>query len=71
MHSLFVMPVREVSGELGRRVVQAGREFFLSQLEGYTVVFWRRGDLLYCLVADGKEEEALGFAAEYARTSTD
>lgn len=66
MLSLFIMPVREVSGELGRRVTRADREFFLNRIEGYTVVFWRRGDLLYCLVADGPEDEVLGFAAEYA-----
>jgi len=66
MLSLFIMPVREVSGQLGRRIVQAGREFFVSQLEGYTVVFWRHGDLLYCLVADGEEQEVLSLAAEYA-----
>lgn len=70
MLSLFIMPVRETSRTLGRRVVRAGREFFVSQLEGYTVVFWRQGDLLYCLVSDGEEGEVLGFAAEYAGSST-
>lgn len=69
MLSLFIMPVREAPGRLGRRVVQAGREFFVNQLEGYTVVFWRQADLLYCLVADGEEEEVLGFAAQYAGAS--
>lgn len=66
MRSLFIMPVREVSGPLGRRVVQAGREFFVNQLESYTVVFWQLEDLLYCLVADGTEEEVLSVAVEYA-----
>lgn len=70
MFSLFIMPVREVSGPLGRPVARAGREFFVNQLEGYTVVFWRHGDLLYCLVADGTEEEVLGFATEYAGSPT-
>ncbi|MBI4608797.1 MAG: zf-HC2 domain-containing protein [Candidatus Rokubacteria bacterium] len=70
MHSLFIMPVREVSGALGQPVVRAGREFFVNHIEGYTVVFWRQGDLLYCLVSDGMEGEVLGLAAEYARSST-
>lgn len=69
MFSLFIMPVREVSGSLGRRVARAGREFFVNQFEGYTVVFWRRDDLLYCLVSDGAEEEALTLAVEYSRTT--
>lgn len=69
MFSLFIMPVREAPWGLGRRVAQAGQEFFLNHLEGYTVVFWRQGDLLYCLVADGSEEEVLGFAAKYAGSS--
>ncbi len=70
MLSLFIMPVREVSGRLGRPLTRAGREFFVSQLEGYAVVFWRRGDLLYCLVSDGTEEDVLGLAAGYAGSST-
>ncbi len=69
MLSLFIMPVREVSGGLGRPLTRAGREFFVTQLDGYTVVFWRRGDLLYCLVSGGSEDEVVGFAAEYARSS--
>ncbi len=69
MHSLFIMPVREVSGTLGRQVTLADREFFVNQLEGYTVVFWRQGDLLYCLVSDREEQEVLGLAAEYAGSS--
>lgn len=70
MLSLFVMPVQEVAGRLGRRVAQAGREFFVNRIEGYTVVFWRQGDLLYCLVADGEEQDVLGMAAEYAGPSS-
>lgn len=70
MFSLFVMPVGKVSGELGRRVARGGREFFLNQIEGYTVVFWRQKDLLYCLVTDGAEDEVLSLAAEYAGSST-
>jgi hypothetical protein len=70
MHSLFIMPVREVSGTLGRQVTRADREFFVNQLEGYTVVFWRQGDLLYCLVSDREEEEVLAVAVEYAGSST-
>jgi len=70
MHSLFIMPMRQMSGRLGRPLTQAGREFFLTKLEGYTVVFWRRGDLLYCLVSDGTEEDVLGLAAGYAGSST-
>ena len=70
MHSLFIMPAREVSGTLGRQVTRADREFFVNQLEGYTVVFWRQGDLLYCLVSDREEEEVLAVAVEYAGSST-
>lgn len=66
MLSLFIMPVSEALGALGRPVVRGGRELFVNEVEGYTVVFWRQGDLLYCLVSDGDEEEILGFAAEYA-----
>lgn len=66
MLSLFIMPVSEVTGALGRSVPRGGREFFVNEVEGYTVVFWRQGDLLYCLVSDGDEEEVLIFAAEYA-----
>lgn len=68
MLSLFIMPVGEVTGALGRPVTLAGREFFVNAIEGYTVVFWRQGDLLYCLVSDGDEGEVLGFAAEYAES---
>lgn len=70
MLSLFIMPGSEVTGALGRSAPREGREFFVNEVEGYTVVFWRQGDLLYCLVSDGDEEEVLGFAAEYAGSST-
>lgn len=70
MFSLFIMPVRKVSGQLGRRVTQAGREFFVNQLESYTVVFWRQGELLYCLVSDGPEAEVLGLAVKYTESSS-
>ncbi|MBI2154202.1 MAG: zf-HC2 domain-containing protein [Candidatus Rokubacteria bacterium] len=69
MLSLFIMPLPEISGTLGRRVARDGRDFFVTQLEGYTVVFWRQEDLLYCLVADGPEDEVLSFAARYATSS--
>ena len=69
MHSLFIMRAQEVSGTLGRQVTLADRKFFVNQLEGYTVVFWRQGDLLYCLVSDREEQEVLGLAAEYAGSS--
>lgn len=70
MLSLFIMPVSEATGALGRSVHRGGREFFVNDVEGYTVVFWRQGDLLYCLVSDGNEDEVLTFAAEYAGSST-
>jgi hypothetical protein len=69
MLSLFVMPVGEVSGTLGRQVTLADREFFVNQLQGYTVVFWRRDDLLYCLVSGSAEEDTLGLAVEYSKTT--
>jgi len=70
MLSLFIMPVSEVTGALGRPVPRGGREFFVNEVEGYTVVFWRQGDLLYCLVSDAGQDEVLTFAAEYAGAST-
>lgn len=66
MLSLFVMPAAEVSSVPGRLVSRAGREFFVSQVEGYTVVFWRQGDLVYCLVGEGEVEGLLSLAREYA-----
>jgi len=70
MLSLFIMPVQEAPGALGRSVRRGGREFFVNRLEGHTVVFWRQGDLLYCLVSDGQQEEVLTFAVEYADSPT-
>ncbi|MBI2462340.1 MAG: zf-HC2 domain-containing protein [Candidatus Rokubacteria bacterium] len=70
MLSLFIMPVSEVTGALGRPVPRGGREFFVNEVEGYTVVFWRQGDLLYCLVSAAGQDEVLTFAAEYAGAST-
>jgi hypothetical protein len=70
MLSLFIMPAAEVSSVLGRRVAQGGREFFVSQVEGYVVVFWRQGDLVYCLVGDGEVEGVLSLAREYAGSAS-
>lgn len=69
MLSLFIMPVSEVAGALGRRVPRGELEFFVNEIEGYTVVFWRQGELLYCLVSDAGQDEVLTFAAEYAGSS--
>ncbi len=69
MYSLFVMPVREVSGTLGTQVARAGRDFFVNRLQGHTVVFWRDADGLYCLVSDGEEADVLALAARYAGAS--
>ncbi len=66
MFSLFIMPARDIPGRLGRRIVRASQELFVNQLEGYTIVLWRRAELLYCLVADGPEDEVLSVAGEYA-----
>jgi anti-sigma factor RsiW len=66
MLSLFIMPARQVSRVPGRLVARDGREFFVDRFEGYTVVFWRVGDLIYCLVGDGEEASVVGLAAEYA-----
>lgn len=68
MLSLFIMPVQEAPRALGRPVPRGGRELFVNAVEGYTVVFWRQGELLYCLVSDADEGEVLGFAAEYAES---
>lgn len=70
MLSLFVMPAAQVSAVPGRRVAQAAREFFVSQVESYTVVFWRQEDLVYCLVGDGEVEGVLSFAREYAGSAS-
>lgn len=66
MLSVFIMPAAEVPSVPGRPVAHGGREFFVSQVEGYTVVFWRQGDLLYCLVGEGEVEGVLSLAREYA-----
>jgi anti-sigma factor RsiW len=70
MLSLFIMPAAEVSSVPGRRVAQGAREFFVSQVEGYVVVFWRQGDLVYCLVGDGEVEGVLSLAREYAGSAS-
>lgn len=70
MLSLFIMPAAEVSSVPGRRVAHGGREFFVSQVEGYTVVFWRQEDLIYCLVGEGEAEGVLSLAREYAGPSS-
>lgn len=69
MYSLFIMPLPATRGTLGRKVVRGGRELSVTRFQGYTVVFWRQGDLLYCLVSDSDEEAALGLAAEYSGPS--
>jgi anti-sigma factor RsiW len=66
MLSLFIMTARQVSGVPGRRLTREGREFFVDGFESYKVVFWRSGDLIYCLVGDGEEANVLSLAAEYA-----
>jgi hypothetical protein len=52
--------------KLGQQISRAGHSFFVSRLEGYTVVFWRDAGLLYCLVSAGAKEEVLSLAARYA-----
>jgi len=70
MLSLFIMPADAVSSVSGRKVVRGTHEFLVSQVEGYTVVFWRQGDLLYCLVGDGEVESVLSLAREYAGSAS-
>ncbi|MBI2158816.1 MAG: hypothetical protein HYU25_00200 [Candidatus Rokubacteria bacterium] len=70
MLSLFIMPAAEVPSVPGRPVAHGGREFFVSQVEGYTVVFWRQGDLVYCLVGEGEVEGVLSLAREYAGSAS-
>lgn len=69
MFSLFIMRPAELPGELGRAVVHKGRDFFVNHLQGYTVVFWWQGGLLYCLVTDAAEEEALDLAVGFFATT--
>ncbi len=70
MLSLFIMPAAEGSSVPGRRVAHGGREFFVSQVEGYTVVLWRQGDLVYCLVGEGEVEGVVSLAREYAGSAS-
>lgn len=68
MLSVFIMPAAQVSSVPGRPVAYGGREFFVSRVEGYTVVFWRQDDLVYCLVGEG--EGVLSLAREYAGSAS-
>ena len=70
MLSLFIMPAADVSSVPGRRVAHGAREFFVSQVEGYVVVFWRQEDLVYCLVGEGEVEGVLSLAREYAGSAS-
>jgi anti-sigma factor RsiW len=66
--SVFIMPATEVPSAPGRPVAHGGREFFVSQADGYTVVLWRQRDLVYCLVGEG--EGVLSLAREYAGSTS-
>lgn len=63
--SLFVMEEEGLPQPAGERVLFAGHEAVLRDLEGFTHMIWRRSDLLYSLVSDLPRERLIRIAETF------